>query len=245
MPELILSDITMMGPGYCVIGVERLPSGAFHSIRPMPPWGFAWREPFTLRRGDYVKFEGRRLAPVRPHIEDAQSFGLIGTGRSLGEDDLVRCLRAAEVSENLEYLFDCPVQTSTQGGRALWVTPSDAARSICGCEYTNLKFRLFPQPEGFNLRAEVVLSSNERVPSVPVVDREWRRFASQLVQRIQRPDALPFAEWFLNGRIRSALLASARGFARIGLPRPREVQQCWLMLDSLFPQPDESWLDLL
>jgi hypothetical protein len=30
-------------------------------------------------------------------------------------------------------------------------------------------------------------------------------------------------------------------FARIGLARPNSGR-CWLMLDSLFPQPQESWL---
>lgn len=245
MPELILSDITVMGPGYCVIGLERLASGAFRSIRPMPPWGFAWRDPFSWRRGDCVGFDGRAVPSTRPHVEDVRSSGLNGLGRSLGEDELVMCLRKAEVSPDIEHLFGCPVQASTEGGRALWVSPSDAVRSVCGCEYANLRFHLFPQPDGFNLRAELTLSSNERVPSIPIVDREWRRFAGQLRQRIRRSDVLPFAERFLNGRIRNALLLSADRFARIGLPRPREAQRCWLMLDSLFPQPAESWLEQL
>ena len=245
MPELILSDITVMGPGYCVIGLERLASGAFRSVRPLPPWGFAWREPFRFRRGDYLRCYGRSLPAVRPHVEDLKSSGLIRMGLSLGENDLVNCLKQAEVSPDLEHLFGCAVQASTGGGRALWVSPSDAARSVCGCEYVNLRFRLFPEPAGFNLRAELTLSSNERVPSIPVVDREWRYLASQLFQRIQRSDALAFAERFLNGRVRDALLASTQQFARLGLPRPREERQCWLMLDSLFPQPEESWLDLL
>jgi hypothetical protein len=246
MRELILSDITVMGQGYCVIGIERLASGAFRSIRPFPPSGFAWREPFPWRRGDYMKFHGRPIPVARPHVEDVQSFVLDSMGRSLGEDELVECLKQAEVSPDLEHLFGCPVQASSAGGRALWVSPSEAARSVCGCGYVNLRFRLFPEPAGFNLRAEVTLSSNERLASIPVVDREWRRFASQLFQRIQRSDALAFAERFLNGRVRNALLlASTRQFVRVGLPRPREDRQCWLMLDSLFPQPDESWLDLL
>jgi hypothetical protein len=245
MAELILSDITVMGPGYCVVGLEQLASGAFRSVRPLPPWGFAWREPFPLRRGDGVRFEKRLVSAVQPHVEEVQSAGLTRTERSVGEDDLVECLKKAEVSQSLERLFDCPVQKSPQGGRALWVTPSDAVRSVCGCEYTNLRFRLFPEPEGFKLRAEVTLSSNERLPSIPVVDREWHRFTSQLVRRIQRSDTFPFAERFLNGRIRSALLMGRQRFARIGLPRPRGDQRCWLMLDSLFPQPDASWLELL
>lgn len=245
MPELILSDITVMGPGYCVIGLERLASGAFRSIRPLPPSGFAWREPFRFRRGDYLRYYGRSLPVARPHVEDLKSSGLIRMGISLGENELVNCLKQAEVSPDLEHLFGCPVQASSGGGRALWVSPSEAARSVCGCAYANLRFRLFPEPAGFHLRADVTLSSNERLPSIPVVDREWRGFASQLLERIRRSDALAFAERFLNGRVRNALLASTRQFVRLGLPRPREDQRCWLMLDSLFPQPDESWLDQL
>ena len=245
MPELILSDITVMGPGYCVIGLEQISADRFRSIRPLPPWGFAWRDPFSWRRGDYVGFNARPMRVAQPHVEDVQTFGLNGRGRSLGEDELVQCLRRAEVSPDLEHLFGCPVQASTGGGRALWVSPSDAVRSVCGCEYVNLRFRLFPEPAGFNLRADVTLTSNERVSSIPVVDREWRRFAGQLFQRIQRSDALAFAERFLNGRVRNFLLVSMQRLARIGLPRPRADQQCWLMLDSLFPQPAESWLDLL
>jgi hypothetical protein len=245
MPELILSDITVMGQGYCVIGLEQLASGACRSVRPLPPWGFAWREPFALRRGDRFDFRSRPIPTAQPHVEDMQSFGLNGTGHSLSEDELLRYLRMAEVSPDLENLFGCAVRTSTGSGSALWVSPSEAARSVCGCEYANLRFRLFPDPAGFNLRAELTLGSNERVPSIPIVDREWRRFVRQVLEQIKRADALPFAERFLNRSVLNAALASPRRFARIGLPRPREAQQCWLMLDSLFPQPLESWLDLL
>ena len=35
--ELILSDVTIMGLGYCVIGLEQVSSGSFRSVRPMPP----------------------------------------------------------------------------------------------------------------------------------------------------------------------------------------------------------------
>lgn len=245
MLELILSDITVMGPGYCVIGLERLASGAYRSIRPMPPWGFAWRDPFSWQRGDCVGFSFRPISVARPHVEDVRSSGLNGRGWALGQEELVNCLRKAEVSSDLEHLFGCSVKASTGGGRALWASPAEAARSICGCEYLNLRFRLFPEPKGFNLRAEMTLASNERLSSLPVVDRAWRSFANQVFQRIQRSDALAFAERFLNTRIRQALSVSTQHFARIGLPRPRADQQCWLMLDSLFPQPAESWLDLL
>jgi hypothetical protein len=39
---LILSDITEMGSGLCVIGIEQVGKNEFHSVRPMPPMGYAW-----------------------------------------------------------------------------------------------------------------------------------------------------------------------------------------------------------
>lgn len=245
MPELILSDITVMGQGYCVIGLEEVAPGLYRSVRPMPPWGFAWREPFPFKRGDGVKFRSRPLVPAPPHVEDCPSFGLFGTRPSFTETQLIPCLKKAETSEGLEHLFNCPVRSSGHGGHALWVDPAEATRSICGCEYENLRFRLYPEPQGFTLRVEVILGSGERVSSIPMVDREWRNFASHLVQRIHRADPLPLAERLLNRAVAREMLLAPGRFLRIGLPRPKGKAQCWLMLDSLFPQPQESWLDAL
>ena len=245
MKELFLSDITVMGEGYCVIGLEKISPDSFRSTRPFPPRAFAWREPFPFKRGNTVNFEPVPTVAKPPHIEDQQCEGLRHGNRSLTEKELVECLQKAEVSPDLEHLFECQPQTSTRGGRALWVNPRDAKRSICGCEYDNLKFHLYPEAGGFKLRSELLLSSNERLSSIPMVDREWRRFAVSLVQRIKRSDPLPLAERFLNRTVCNKLCAAPQRFVRIGLPRPRENQQCWLMLDSLFPQPKDVWLDEL
>jgi hypothetical protein len=245
MLELILSDITVMGQGYCVVGLERVSADAYRSVRPMPARAFAWREPFPYNRGDCVRFDQVPTVISRPHLEDRQSRGLAKTGRSLSETELIECLRKAEVSPDLEHLFGCQMRGSKQAGKAVWVKPNEACRSICGCEYDNVLFRLYPEPTGFSLRAEVLLRSNERLNSVPVVDREWRRFTAELIKRIQRRDPLPLAQRFLNWSVRTRLLALPHRFARIGLPRPKADQQCWLMLDSLFPQPVDSWLDSL
>jgi hypothetical protein len=241
----MLSDITLMGPGYCVIGLEKGEGGSFRSVRPLPPWGFAWREPFPFARGDRVRFHVSRTPVSSPHVEDLKSQGLSRAENPLGEDQLVACLRKAEMANNLQDLFGCGVQTSDRGGRALWVNPDEAGRSICGCEYDNFRFRVFPEPQGYSLRAELVTACNERISSIPVVDRDWNRFVAKLVARIQRADPLPLAERFLNRTLAEKIVASPLRFARIGLPRPREGRQCWLMLDSLFPQPQEAWLDLL
>ncbi len=245
MAELIVSDITIMRDGYCVIGLESVAPEGYRSVRPMPPWGFAWRDPFPYHRCSCVHFRPRPTRPVAPHVEDTASYGLSKTPNTLDEAQLIACLQKAETAAHLADLFACPVQASDRGGRALWVNPAEAKRSICGCTYNNLRFRLLPEPGGFVMRAELVLSSNERISSIPIVDREWRRFAECLVQRIQRANPLPLAERFLNWSARSKMLAIPGQFARIGLPRPRQDQQCWLMLDSLFPQPDKAWLELL
>lgn len=240
MPELILSDITVMGPGYCVIGLEQLVSGAFRSIRPLPPWGHAWREPFRFKRGDCTRSRLSLAPPRPPHFEDRHSTGLARSGRSLSESDLVRFLKAAEVSSSLEELFDCTPQSSTFRGN-LWVSPDEAKRSICGCQYANIRFpRIIQQPRDLTLRAQIVLPSNERMDSIPVVDCEWRRFVGQLVRHLDDSDALTF----LNGPTRDWLTRSPNSFARIGLARAKD-DKCWLMLDSLFPQPEESWLEVL
>jgi hypothetical protein len=245
MPELILSDITVMGPGYCVIGLERVGADSYRSVRPFPLRAFAWREPFPFRRGDGVRFTAIPTTISRPHVEDQQSRGLIRTGESRSEEELIGCLRKAEVSGDLSGLFGCHVRGGDRGGRALSVDARKAQRSICGCEYSNVRFHVHPETGGFALRAEVVLDSNERIPSIPVVDREWRRFVAQLVLRIRRADPLPLAARFLNRLVAINMLATTQRFARIGLPRPRENQECWLMLDSLFPQPQGPWLELL
>jgi hypothetical protein len=232
-----------MGAGYCVIGLEQTSPDSFCSTRPLPPKAFAWREPFPFKRGDSIYYEPVPTVAKRPHIEDQQCNGLQPTDRSLGEAELVECLRKAEFSSTLEYLFECQPQSSSGGGRAVWVNPQEARRSICGCEYDNIRFRLFPERDGFNLRAKLALASGERLDSIPIVDREWCRFAGSLVQRVKRSDPLPLAERFMNRSVANKLCATLKRFARIGLPRPRGDQQCWLMQDSLFPQPNSFWLD--
>ncbi len=234
-----------MGPGYCVIGLEKVQHELYRSVRPLPPSGFAWREPFHFARGSRIKFHVSATSLSSPHVEDLKSQGLSGSGSPMDEEHLVDCLRRAEVAGTLRELFGCETMASNRGGRALWVNADDAARSICGCEWENLRFRVFPESHGFSLRVELVTATNERISSIPVVDREWNHFVAKLVRRIQRTDPLALAERCLNRTIASKVLLSPARFVRIGLPRPRQDRQCWLMLDSIFPQPREAWLDLL
>jgi hypothetical protein len=126
------------------------------------------------------------------------------------------------------------------------VVPDTAARSICGCQYNNVRFRVFVDSGRVKLKAKVVLPSNEILSNLPIVDQEWRNFLYEFTKQYPRTPAPSDFESFLNGSIRARLMKSAHSFLRIGLARAMaNEEKCWLMLDSLFPHPDASWLDAL
>jgi hypothetical protein len=177
-----------------------------------------------------------------PHLEDQNTHALMPAGGSVGEVELVDMLHKAEVSADLEKLFGCELHTDTHGGNA-WVDPGSATRSICGCQFKNIRFRVFQNAGEVNLRARLVLESGETLNSLPVVDREWRRFLGELIHRSSEPGVSPAPEGFLNRSIWGKLMRAPYRFARIGLARGKQMEgKCWLMLDSLFPQPNAAWL---
>ena len=242
MRDLILSDITVMGPGYCVIGLERVAQDAFRSVRPVPRRGNAWPETFPYGRGSMVRFIPAPTSASPPHLEDQNTHGLVSGGGCVGEVELVDMLHKAEVSADLEKLFGCELHTDTHGGNA-WVDPGSATRSICGCQFKNIRFRVFQDAGEVTLRARLVLQSGETLNSLPVVDREWRRFSSELIHRSSESGVSPAPEGFLNRSIWEKLMRAPYRFARLGLARGKQNEgKCWLMLDSLFPQPKTGWL---
>jgi len=244
MRELILSDITEMGAGLCVIGIEPATENLFRSVRPIPPQGFGWDRSFPHQRGSAVCFESRPTSGSPPHTEDQNTHGLQASGTRLSEFELVDRLQRAEVSTDLEGLFACELRADSSGGNA-WVDPGEASRSICGCLYRNVRFLVFQDPNRVTLRARLVLTSGETLNSLPVVDREWRCFMDEVMQRLAKSGGRFDLDRYLNRFIRHKLLQSLHAFARVGLTRPEQGNKCWLMLDSLFPQPDVSWLDIL
>jgi hypothetical protein len=240
MAEVIISDITIMRDGYCVIALEQVGPGSFRSVRPMPLWGFAWRAPFPHQRGDHVECDLRPRKEARaPHVEDLQPGSLKPTSRKIGESELIRCLRQAELSENLHGLFGANLQTS--GGGNAWVVPGEATRSICACRYRQVWFQLFQNAEGLRLRARLGLFSGESLRSLPVVDREWQSFIEAAFGPRIPADQVKQSTANLNRALYPRLRGSMRALARIGLAR-ESAGRCWLMLDSLFPQPQEAWL---
>lgn len=242
MRELIISDITEMGSGLCIVGIERTGNG-FRSVRPLPPVNYAWPSTTPCKRGSFVRFEPAPTSVKGPHTEDQSTCGLTPAGEPLEEDELVDLLQHSETAENAEGLFGCGLRTERLGGNA-WVAPDIASRSICGCSCANLRFRTFLDAGKVKLVAMLALTSGEVLHSVPLVDWVWRQFVAQLIERVRRPSARAELDNVFNQSIRPRIMDSSTRFLRMGLPRPRlDESKCWLMLDSLFPQPDITWLD--
>ncbi len=239
MTELILSEITLMRPGHCVIGLEQTPQG-YRSVRPLPRAGNAWPSPFRHGRGERLRFQLTELPPVRPHVEDRQSSGTIAATDRVSEEALVGFLRQAEIGNVLQELFGCNVRESPMGGDSACVEPGEAVRSICGCDFQNIRFRAFPD----RLRVALSLSSGETLPDLPVVDRDWNEFYSNVLGQMRGANLLTRVKRFFNSYVEEKVLEGPNRFARIGLTRPFEGC-CWLMLDSLFPLPQTLWLDHL
>ncbi len=240
MPDLLISEITRMADGNCVIGLARHAAG-FHSLRPMPRAGFAWH-PFPYRRGERVAFELSLIPLAAPHVEDRQAQAHSRQGAAT-EAELVECLKRAEVATSVQGLFGCNVNPSPHGGPAVYVKPAEGKRSIAGCaiENINFSFSFYPQR---NIRATLRLQSGERLDSLPLVDHDWLRFADRLWETSQgQANVKQRLQSFFNRQIWERILSSPDPFARIGLTRPDDGGYCWLMLDSIFPQPKRKWLE--
>ncbi len=245
MRELILSDITEMGSGLCVVGIEQVGKNEFHSVRPIPPMGYAWPLPFDFQRGSFVRFEPSVTSTTGPHVEDQNTHGLTAGRNSLDQDELVDLLQHAEISESVEGLFGYGLSSDQLGGNA-WVPPASASRSICGCNYGNMRFRVYTDAAKVKLVAMVALDSGEVLHSLPIVDWAWRQFVVELTRRFPRHPPRRELNALFNGSIRARVMDSPVHFVRLGLPRSnRDDSKCWLMLDSLFPQPEVAWLDAL
>ncbi len=114
--ELLISDITEMGPGYCVLGIEPAPGGRWRTVRPMPQSAYAWRE-FPHRRGDYIRVELTPRQTDPPHLEGHVTSRLVATNRAATEEELVACLRQAELAASLIGLFGTPASAQPLRGR--------------------------------------------------------------------------------------------------------------------------------
>jgi len=238
MTELILSEITRMGPGHCIIGIEKAAERC-RSLRPLPRWGHAWPKTFPPQRGDRLQFCLSEVFPTKPHLEDRPSTGVRGNPGRVPEEELVRCLRQAEVADRLKDLFGCPV-TPRRRGHNVCTEPGQGNRSICGCDFLNLSLQLL----GTEVRGKLVLPSGETLHDLPLVDRDWNEFIEVARTEIRGANQVQRLNRFLTSRVPDILASDPKRFVRIGLSRPFDGG-CWLMLDSLFPLPQRAWLEQL
>jgi hypothetical protein len=245
MTELILSEVTRMTPGHCVIGLEAAGQG-FRSIRPFPLRGRAWPSPFDYPRGAKLRFNLGCPPAEPPHTEDRLSTGILEIIAGISEAGLVDCLRRAEVADELEDLFGCET-VETPSGR-LYTKAGEGSRSICGCGFLNIRLgRVEREISGKverQIRASLTLPSGETLRDIAVVDRDWSAFVEHAETQITGANRLRRLNRFLRERAIENVLSEANHFARIGLSRPFRAG-CWLMLDSLFPLPKEEWLSEL
>jgi len=235
--ELILSEVTRMAGGYCVIGLERTSRG-YRSVRPMPPRSYAWGHPWPHQRGDRLGFELRARPCTQPHVEDRKAMRAAQSLGRIGHPELVGCLRSAEVARSTGELFGCALRSNPSGSGAAWVNPKEAARSICGCEFRFLRF--FWRVDRW--RVEVKLAGGETLKSLPIVDRDWNDFldvAGAALGNVNREQRL---HRFLNGGVAREIDQDEARFIRLGLTRTNDQGVCWLMLDSLFPLPRQEWV---
>ena len=237
MTELILSEITRMAQGYCVIGLEAQ-GKAFRSVRPIPPMSYAWAPPWPHRRGDRLRFHLHKVPEVPPHVEDHQAAGAPEYSNTLPEGELLLCLRAAEMGRKTDELFGCRLHTNPQGAGGAWVNVREATRSICGCEFRFVRFHWRID----RWRAELRLASGESLKSLPIVDKDWNDFLDEMTKLSGPQNPQEAVRLFLNGPVTAAIWGDENRFARVGLARPNAQGVCWLMLDSLFPLPKREWL---
>lgn len=238
MAELLVSEITRMNKGFCVIGLERV-AGRFRSLRPLPRHGYAWMR-FPYQRGDKVVFDFLATLAVPPHGEDRGTTSNRKVG-FVSESELVNSLKQAEAAASVKDMYGCDAHMSRRGGDSVFVMPEEAKRSICGCEIESLRFEFHFYPK---VRVAVVLKSGERLESLPLVDADWSEFVDILAENVKDQSRVRTQLGQLFGSlVYPQIQSSPSRFARIGLSRPDRDGFCWFMLDSLFPLPKKSWLE--
>jgi hypothetical protein len=235
MTKLLITDITRMGPAFCVIGLAH-EDKTIHSIRPIPPQGVGWAQ-FPYRRGDILEFNLHNLPCERPHVEDRVSTRGMRKVREIPHGEVVKYLRRAECADCLKDLFGCEVHEN-RTGRGVFIPQGQGNRSICGCSTQNLRI----ERVGKELRAALALSTGESLRDIPVVDRDWNEFVESALAPARGKNLEQRLQRFLASHLDQKILDSSEHFIRLGVTRPH-LDCCWLMLDTLFPLPQTSWLE--
>lgn len=235
MTKLLITEITRMGPAFCVVGLQR-EENKIRSIRPVRATANSWLH-FPFHRGDVLGCELVPFPGSRPHIEDRVSTRDFQKESTVPEAETVAYLRKAEVAGSLPELFGCVLHENRKGN-GLFAKPSEPARSICGAETRNLRLELCAN----ELRATLALASGEVLRDLPMVDHDWRNFIEAALSESRGPNRVGRLERFLNSQFHYKILSCPHHFIRLGLTRTYH-ELCWLMLDTLFPLPKQEWLE--
>ncbi len=235
MTRLLITEITRMGPAFCVIGLQR-EKDKIRSVRPVSPKANSWMH-FPYHRGDVLQCDLSPFSGVAPHIEDRISSRGFKKESSLPEAEVVTHLGQAEVADSLPALFGCTLHEN-RSGSGLFAKPPEARRSICGTVTKNLRLEFCAN----ELRASLALSSGEVLRDLPVVDRDWRDFIDAALAEGRGANRVGRLERFLNSQFHYKILSCPYHFIRLGLTRPYH-DVCWLMLDTLFPLAKHEWLE--
>jgi hypothetical protein len=235
MTKLLITEITRMGPAFCVIGLQRERNG-IRSVRPVTATANSWMH-FAYHRGDVLECDLAPFSGSRPHVEDRASTRGFRKESAVPEPEVVTYLRKAEIAGSLEDLFGC-VLHENKTGSGLFAKPPDAKRSVCGTVTQNLRLELCANV----LRATLALPSGEVLRDLPVVDRDWRDFIKAALAISRGANRLARLERFLDSQFQCKVLSCPHHFIRLGLTRPYH-DRCWLMLDTLIPLPKDDWLE--
>src|SRR5260370_35200539 len=141
MTKLLITEITRMGPAFCVIGPQR-DKDKIQSIRPVPVSANSWAH-FPFHRGDILECALAPFSGAKPHVEDRVSTRGFEKSSTVPEAETVTYLHKAEMAGSLPDLFDCPIHEDKKGS-GLFAMPHEAKRSICGCETQNLRLERCP-----------------------------------------------------------------------------------------------------
>ena len=235
MTKLLITEITRMGPAFCVIGLHR-EKEKIHSVRPVSATANSWLH-FPFSRGDVLQCDLAPFLGAKPHVEDRVSTRGFQKESFVPEPEVVTYLRKAEIAGSLPELFGC-VLHENRNGSGLYAKPLEPERSICGTATRNLRLELCANEP----RATLVLSSGEVLRDLPVVDRDWRDFIDASLAENRGANRVARLERFLNSQFHYKILSCPHHFIRLGLTRPYH-DLCWLMLDTLFPLPKQEWLE--
>lgn len=235
MTKLLITEITRMGPAFCVIGLQH-EKDKIRSVRPVTATANSWLH-FPYHRGDVLQCDLAPFSGAKPHIEDRVSTGGFEKESTVPEPEVVTYLRKAETAGSLPELFGCALHEN-KSGSGLFAKPPEAKRSVCGTVTQNLRLEFCAN----ELRATLALSSGEVLRDLPVVDRDWRDFIEAALAIRRGANRLARLERFLNSQFHYKVLSCPHHFIRLGLTRPYH-DLCWLMLDTLIPLPKQDWLE--